>query len=208
MSRFFLFSHSQWFESPKPLSHYLEPVFLSQWGKESCENALSSPELQNFIETNTEKFDLIVLETFNTECPLGIAYKVQPNVPIIALSSCPMMSWHYARLGMPHITSYMPTLFSSNSERMTFIQRLQNWFTIHTHNFFYPILTHGKTNALLEQYLGDGIPPVAELIKNTKMMMVNQHYSLAGPKPLPPSVVEVGGIHIKEAKPLDPVRIF
>lgn len=145
------------------------------------------------------------MEIFNTECPLGIAYKIQPEVPIIALSSCPMMSWHYARVAFPHMASYMPVLFSGNSEKMSIIQRLQNWFTIHSHNFLYPLITHGKTNELLEEYLGEGIPPVADLTKKTKMMMVNQHYSLAGPKPLPPSVVEIGGIHIKEAKPLEPV---
>lgn len=178
---------------------------MADWGKQSCENALTSPQLQHFIRTNSEKFDLVIMEIFNTECPLGIAHKIQPKAPVIALSSCPMMSWHYARVSMPHLASYMPVLFSSNSQKMSFVERLQNWFTIHSHNFLYEIITHGTTNALLEKYLGAGIPPVKELTKNTKLMMVNQHYSLAGPKPLPPSVVEIGGIHIKDAQPLNEV---
>jgi len=33
-------------------------------------------------------------------------------------------------------------------------------------------------------------------------MLVNQHFSLSGPKPLPPNIIEVGGVHIKPPKPL------
>jgi len=33
-------------------------------------------------------------------------------------------------------------------------------------------------------------------------MLVNQHFSLSGPKPLPPNIIEVGGVHIKPSKPL------
>lgn len=56
---------------------------------------------------------------------------------------------------------------------------------------------------LVKQYLGEGIPSVTELAKGTSAMFVNTHYSLSGVKPLTPNVVELGGIHIKESKPLD-----
>lgn len=153
------------------------------------------------MKTNKEKYDLIILEEFNTDCPLGIAHKF--NAPFIALSSCAMMSWHYDRMGMPHIPSYMPVLFSQNAEKMTFIQRLKNWFVIHTHNLIYRWVFHPAANKLLQNYLGDGIPDVGELVKKTSLLMVNQHFSMAGSKPLPASVIEIGGIHIGKAKPLD-----
>lgn len=35
-------------------------------------------------------------------------------------------------------------------------------------------------------------------------MFVNSHYSFSGSRPNAPTVVELGGIHIKEEKPLDP----
>lgn len=103
---------------------------------------------------------------------------------------------------MPHIPSYMPVLFSGNSEIMSFWGRLHNWFTIHTHNILYEFLMTAKTNELLKKHLSEEIPDVAELVKQTSLIMVNQHFSLNGPKPLPPSVIEVGGIHIGKQKPL------
>lgn len=36
------------------------------------------------------------------------------------------------------------------------------------------------------------------------MMFVNTHYSFTGSRPNAPTVLELGGIHIKDAKPLDP----
>lgn len=48
------------------------------------------------------------------------------------------------------------------------------------------------------------MPYLGELIKETSMMFVNTHYSLSGSKPTSQSVIEIGGIHIKEAKPIDP----
>lgn len=48
------------------------------------------------------------------------------------------------------------------------------------------------------------MPHLGELIQDTSMMFVNTHYSFTGSRPNAPTVLELGGIHIKDAKPLDP----
>lgn len=58
---------------------------------------------------------------------------------------------------------------------------------------------------LLRRKFGETIPSVTELSKQISLMFVNTHYSLSGPKPLPPTVVELGGVHIKEPKAIDEV---
>lgn len=47
------------------------------------------------------------------------------------------------------------------------------------------------------------MPYIGDLVDQTSMIFVNAHYSYSGPKPLSPSVIELGGIHIKDAKPLE-----
>lgn len=47
------------------------------------------------------------------------------------------------------------------------------------------------------------MPHLRELVKETSVMFVNSHFSYGGQRPYAPSIVELGGIHIKEAKPLD-----
>lgn len=51
------------------------------------------------------------------------------------------------------------------------------------------------------------MPSVDELVANTSLLFVNTHYSLSGSKPQSPALIEVGGIHIQEPKPLKPVSM-
>lgn len=47
------------------------------------------------------------------------------------------------------------------------------------------------------------MPHLRELVKETSVIFVNSHFSFAGTRPFAPAIIELGGIHIKEAKPLD-----
>lgn len=60
-------------------------------------------------------------------------------------------------------------------------------------------------NAILRRRFGNDMPSVADISKKISLMLTNTHYSLNGPRPLSPKVIEVGGVHIKEAKPIDEV---
>lgn len=56
----------------------------------------------------------------------------------------------------------------------------------------------------MRQYLkNDSVPYLGDLIFRTSLILSNTHYSFSGPYPLPPTVVEIGGVHIREPKPLD-----
>lgn len=62
------------------------------------------------------------------------------------------------------------------------------------------------SDKILKKTFGEGIPSTRELAKQkTSLLFVNQHYSLSGAKPLSPAVIELGGIHIQEAKPIEQV---
>lgn len=63
----------------------------------------------------------------------------------------------------------------------------------------------GYTDKMLKQIFGDKIPSVSDIKKETSLMFVNSHYSLSGVRPLSPAVIEVGGIHIKEPRPIKEV---
>lgn len=62
-----------------------------------------------------------------------------------------------------------------------------------------------RDNEELRKRFGDGIPSVAGIAKKISLTFVNQHYSFAGPKPLSNQLIEVGGLHIRPAKPLPQV---
>lgn len=56
----------------------------------------------------------------------------------------------------------------------------------------------------LRKRFGSDVPELSTLIDQTSLIFVNQHFSFAGPRPLPPNVVEIGGVHIKQSRKLLP----
>uniref|UniRef100_A0A1B0DEG4 UDP-glucuronosyltransferase n=1 Tax=Phlebotomus papatasi TaxID=29031 RepID=A0A1B0DEG4_PHLPP len=181
------------FENRRPYNHFLEFFMLYEWGVGSCQKTLNSTALKNILASG-ETFDLVITEFFNTDCMLAIAHKL--NVPFIGLSSCTLMPWHLDRVGMPNFPSYIPALFMGYSEDMSFAERLGNWITLQSFKLAYRFFNNRAANSLIEEYLGPGIPDVGELAKRTSLIMVNTHHSLSGTKPLPPSVVEIGGVYL------------
>jgi glucuronosyltransferase len=125
----------------------------------------------------------------------------------ILLKFLKIRPWHFPKLGLPYETSFYPTTFIGASDRMSFYNRLSNWFTFVYMNIAYKLLTETKTKNLLIKRFGDDHINVGELPRKVSMIFVNQHYSLSGAKHLSPNVVELGGIHIAKAQPLDPVSV-
>lgn len=66
-------------------------------------------------------------------------------------------------------------------------------------------LIQKRDNEEIRKHFGDDIPSVADIAQKISLTFVNQHYSYAGPKPLSNQLIEVGGIHMKEPKPIPEV---
>ncbi|KAH8329472.1 hypothetical protein KR074_011519 [Drosophila pseudoananassae] len=190
----------KFFEKRPFYGHFIEFFLLHEWGKQACNSTLRSDALQQVLKRRPGYYDVIIIEQFNTDCMMGVAHQLQ--APVIALSSCVMMPWHFERMGAPMIPSHVPALFMAQSQNMDFGGRLANWFSTHALNWMYKLLSVPAADALVQFKFGHDVPSVGELAKNTSVFFVNQHYSLSGPKPLPPNVIELGGIHIQKSKPL------
>ncbi|XP_032584974.1 UDP-glycosyltransferase UGT5-like [Drosophila mojavensis] len=178
-----------------------EFFILYAYGRDACNATLHSEALAQVLQHPAGYYDVIIMEQFNTDCMMGVAYQLQ--TPVIAMSSCALMPWHYERMGTPIKPSYISALFLGQSENMSFSGRLGNWLTTHTLNWLYSLFNVPAADALLRERFGPGIPSTGELVKNTSLMLINQHFSFSGAKPLPPNVIEVGGLHLRAAKPLD-----
>lgn len=195
------------FESVNFYDTYFEFFLIHEWGNDACRNALNSTAIEKILKQGKEQpYDLIIVEQFNSDCMLGIAHMLK--APVIGLSSSNFMPWHYTKMGLPFEPSFEATLFSHSSNLNTFKTRLTNWFTTAYMNYFYKKVTEVNDNQLLKKRFGNDIPDVRELSNKVSMTFVNQHYSLSGSKHLSPNIIELGGIHIQDIKPLDQVIIY
>lgn len=147
-------------------------------------------------------FDVVLVEFFETDCALGIVDQL--NIPHIGMSSCSLFTWYYDRINLPDIPSYVPSGFLDHSYNMTWIERAKNWIIFKTTKILYR-LTQINDNRLLRGRFGSGIRDVADIANDVSLVLINQHYSISGPRPLSNQLIEIGGIHIAEAKSLPQV---
>lgn len=104
---------------------------IQEWGIDACENALNSTAIQIVLQ---QTFDIILMEQFNCDCMMAIAWKI--NAPVIGMSSCVLLPWLYDRVGSPLIPSYMPS-FLGYSDEMSLSERSISWISINAMNLFY-----------------------------------------------------------------------
>jgi len=57
-------------------------------------------------------------------------------------------------------------------------------------------------------YFGKDVPDSYMLMKKISLVFVNSHFSFNLPRPWMPNLIEIGGIHVVDPKPLPKVRVF
>lgn len=63
-----------------------------------------------------------------------------------------------------------------------------------------------KIDELVKGKFGPGLPPVHELEQRTAIALVSTHPVYDFTRPLPENVIPVGGLHIRDAKPVPKVN--
>jgi glucuronosyltransferase len=175
-------------------------------GIKLCNILLQDEALQDILNANEEKFDILITGAFFYDCVLGIGYKL--NIPVIKI--CPFVGtkWMDEWAANPSPYAYVPDVLQELGERMTFWQRIRNTvgeIYIKLGRMFYVVPQH---DAILRKYLNtSNIPSVSELGKSVALILLNHHFSIGYPRPFVPSMVEVGGIHITSPKKLSAVSM-
>lgn len=176
--------------------------FTEMW--ESCDKMLSFHKVQELLKSE-EKFDLVITETFITDCFLPFVHKF--NAPHVAISSCVMLPWSNGRMGNPDNPSYIPTIGASSSDQMSFSERLTNVVRNVAIHIMFSVAERIVTEGYVHKHIGNDMPPLSDIARNTSLLLVNSHFSLNRPRPLVPGIVEVGGLHLKPPKKLPKVQL-
>lgn len=84
---------------------------------------------------------------------------------------------------------------------MTLLERGVNAVQVVYTNLIKKLYFDPIDQAVMEKALGAALPPVAEMARNTSLLLVNTFHALTLPRPHAVGVVEVGGIHITRPDP-------
>jgi hypothetical protein len=114
----------------------------------------------------------------------------------------PIFPWTAASFGNPMLPAVVPFIPYGFGEKMNFWQRTGNligvvYYEMARRYYFLP-----KMEALYRKYVRPDLPGVEELERNSSLALINSHINFVPPRPLTPDVIEVGGMHLRDAKPL------
>uniref|UniRef100_A0A1L8D6E4 UDP-glucuronosyltransferase n=1 Tax=Plutella xylostella TaxID=51655 RepID=A0A1L8D6E4_PLUXY len=174
---------------------------LMLYGVEVSRRTLENPNVQKLLNDKTQKFDVVIGEYFITELTAGLA----------AYYECPMI-WSYS-MGVdsfslklvhePVNPAYYPDYVSFNIPPLTFLQRLEELWTLAT-NFWikwYTILPHEYAiyeNIFTPLFASKGkpLPAYDDIRYNASLLFINTHQAVGRLAAIPQSAKLVGGHHI------------
>ncbi len=147
-----------------------------------------------------DHFDLVMISiTFNSgSYPLAWHFKA----PLVMLTPNTIFPGVLAPLGEDEQPSYIPFFLSSFSNNMNLVQRTINTIVTHMWSYFIHKYHQSTIHSLVRQSAVPDCPPLHEIEKNISLLLTNTHAAINYPRPMPPVVVEVGGMHCRPAKPL------
>ncbi|XP_026479419.1 UDP-glucuronosyltransferase 2B4-like [Ctenocephalides felis] len=173
-------------------------------GLATTENGLQTEGVKKLVHAGSEvKFDIIIVEAFFQEAFLMFAHKFK--CPVVAVTSCILPFSMNEALGNISPWSHVPYDYSDSDDNMNFRQRLTNIMDIMYDKIIRRFKYWPKMQAIAEKHfshLEGPLPDVRDLMSNISVLLTNSHVSLNRPRPLLPGIVEVGGLHIRPAKPL------
>uniref|UniRef100_A0A0A9VR56 UDP-glucuronosyltransferase 1-2 n=1 Tax=Lygus hesperus TaxID=30085 RepID=A0A0A9VR56_LYGHE len=155
--------------------------------------------LNNYNQILEGKYDLVVLEYFETDLFLGYASKI--GAPYILFHSSEAIPWHRIKMGDSIAPNIIPNVFGQRDSRMDFMGRFMNTVELIQMMFYYRTVLVPSAQKLADKHLGPQ-PPLEEWTTNASLYLSNTHCSIFGSRPMNPSTIEVGGLNVPPVKPL------
>ncbi|XP_067636132.1 UDP-glycosyltransferase UGT5-like isoform X5 [Eurosta solidaginis] len=158
--------------------------------------SIANPYMKRFLEEHKAgSFDLLILGYFWNDFQLGLAAHFQ--CPSIVSFTIQPIQFINDMVGNPSETAYVPSVFVSEIQPMNFLARVRNYLGVF---FEKNIMSRVVIWQALYDYNfpPDRYPPLEEVRKNVSLVFTNHHFSQGPIRPNVPSLIEIGGIQIKE----------
>ncbi|XP_077291127.1 UDP-glycosyltransferase UGT5-like [Arctopsyche grandis] len=169
----------------------------------TTESAFNASNVKRFIKEDNSHFDLIISEVFYQEAMYMFAHKYK--APLIGICTMGYTQFIGASMGSPLLPSYMAHEFLNLDQPMTFSQRMTNLYSTLFDLFWRHWYLLPKHQRLAEKSFPDlpqPLPSLEDLEKNFSLVLINSHFSYDIVRPYVPGIIEIGGVHIKNPKPL------
>nr|XP_015214910.1 PREDICTED: UDP-glucuronosyltransferase 1-1-like [Lepisosteus oculatus] len=177
---------------------------MSHFFRLTCESLLYNKELMNFLRE--QEFDAILTDPV---LPIGVIVAEYLSLPSVYLLRGIPCGLDFKATMCPSPPSYVPRFFTTNTDQMTFPQRVLNVFVSVVEPVFCKLL-YFLYDDIASAFLQRGVT-VAEMMSRASVWLMRFDFTLEHPRPLMPNMVLIGGINcaVKKLLPLVcPVQFF
>ncbi|XP_050554464.1 UDP-glycosyltransferase UGT5-like [Spodoptera frugiperda] len=174
-------------------------IFLDL-GYELSDAQLSHEDVKALIKNKKEDyFDLLIIESCET---ISLGYSHIFTAPVILISS---LSQSYDEIDMIGAAIH-PILYTSihkikNSYDLTPWDKIKELYNYYKYLKIYE-RDEIRKHVMLKKHFGAEVPSISVLKNNIDMFFINVNPIFEGVRPVPPSVVYIGGLHRKPTKEL------
>ncbi|NXF88157.1 UD19 glucuronosyltransferase, partial [Eubucco bourcierii] len=192
----YLASHLKGLPFPmNAIATYKSSVHIFRTFFAQCRDLFSSKETLQYL--NQSNYDAVLTDPIFL-CGATLAnYLSLPSVFFMRGLPC---SLHYEAPQCPSPLSYIPRLFSFNSDHMTFLQRVENALIallelIFCNNYFEDAVK--LSSEVLQRDIS-----VVDLVNSASIWLMRLDFVFEYVRPVMPNMVFIGGINCVEKKPL------
>ncbi|XP_030571713.1 UDP-glucuronosyltransferase 1-10 [Drosophila novamexicana] len=167
-------------------------------------SVLEDEKVKQLLE-GAETFDLVLLETVQTEALFGLAQHFKAIT--MGISSYGTDRHIDELMGNISPLSFNPMLLSSRTEHMSYEQRLWNIWDASL-GWLHKRLVHMPSQQqLYKQYFPQASRTLEQVLDNFSLMLLGQHFTLSYPRPYLPNMIEVGGLHLQHSREPQPLPV-
>ncbi|XP_035455005.2 UDP-glycosyltransferase UGT5-like [Spodoptera frugiperda] len=154
--------------------------------------------VKKIIRDKNRKFDLLLAEAIVRP---ALVFSHIYKIPVIQISSFGGALDNYENIGAPVHPILYPAITRQRLYNLSVLEKVTEVYNDYQITRVYRNLEEIE-NKILRKHFGDDVPPVSELNNNVDMLFLNINPIFEGIRPVPPSVVYMGGLHQKPNKEL------
>uniref|UniRef100_A0A914Q3I8 glucuronosyltransferase n=1 Tax=Panagrolaimus davidi TaxID=227884 RepID=A0A914Q3I8_9BILA len=156
-------------------------------------------DIENLKKLQAENFDLGLTELFDP-CGFGVFAKIGLKKYITAFGSS-LFPPSASLLGIKLHPSYIPGVFSAKTDRMNFIDRVQNFFTYFIENLWIKQMLTAEVEKVVQKTLPNF--DMDKTISNSAFYYVNSDEHIDYPQPITHKIIYIAGLGKVQAQPLE-----
>ncbi|XP_060043801.1 UDP-glucuronosyltransferase 2B31-like isoform X2 [Erinaceus europaeus] len=162
-----------------------------------CKEVVSNKKFMTKLQES--RFELLLADAVG---PCGELLAELLKLPLVySLRFTPGFSFEKHVGGLPLPPSYVPVVMSELSDKMTFMERIQNMIYTLYFDFYFQVFNEKSWNKFYSEILGRPTT-LSEIMGKAEKWLIRTYWDFEFPHPLLPHFEYVGGLHCKPAKPL------